>query len=67
MYICISYIGAEGMDGGHKISIPSLNTRVQPLQWFEVLVAYYLVDFIIIHGHHLEEDTVCLINVSCYP
>ena len=39
MYICISCIGAEGVDGGQKISIPSLNTRVQPLQWFDVLVA----------------------------
>ena len=45
--ILISYIGSHRMYGRDNTSIRSVTTRVQPLQWFGVLVASYLVYLLI--------------------
>ena len=65
MEIWRSCIGDHKMVGKENIYIPSLTTRVKPLQWFGVLVASYLVDLLINHGHPLVNGE-SLINNSCY-
>ena len=45
--IWISCIMAHGIDVKYHIFIPNVTTGVQPLQWFEVMMASYLVSFLV--------------------
>ena len=67
MEVCSSSIGDQGMDGREKIFMPSVTTRVKPLQRFGVLVVSYLVDFLINHRHPLVINGASLINIYCTP
>ena len=64
MDICSSCIRAQGMEIRDHISMPSVTTRVRPLQLFVVLVASYFVDLLINHGNPLV-IVVSLIRLSC--
>ena len=67
MEVCSSSIGDQGMYGRENIFMPSVTTRVKPLQWFVVLVVSYLVDFLINHRHPLVINGASLINIYCTP
>ena len=53
------------MEGRDHIFMSSVTTRVQPLQWFSVVMASYLADFLINHGKPLEYGTI-MIKMSCF-
>ena len=64
MDIWSSYIRDLRMDGKHQIFMTIVTKRVQKLQWFGLMMASYLVDFLINYRHPLE-DGVSRRNISC--